>query len=476
MASIETQTGQSAHVMIVGGGIAGLSTAWYLQQQGIAYTLLEKGKHWGGKIRTEIAETNEGRFVVEVGPDSFITQKPWANQLAAEINFAEQLLGTNDDQRETFVLSKGKLTPMPDGIMLIVPTRFMPFAMSPLISPLGKLRMGLEAFIPCKQDNEDESLAAFVRRRLGDEALDKLAEPLMAGIYNTDAEKQSLLATFPRFRILEQKYGSLTKGMIASAQQAKQSANSGKKSSLFSSFIGGMQTFVDALVEKLNGNLLLNTAVEQITQDNQQYQIYLNNGETLIGDALVLAIPAYTAANLLQELSPNIVKHLDEIRYLSTGTISLAFLRQDIPQPLKGFGVVIPRSEKRPINAITVSSTKFNHRAPEDTILMRVFFGGSRSPQSMELSDDELLQMVQEQLLDLTGITTRPLFTRIYRNHRANPQYDVGHLDRIETIEKTLPENLFVTGSAYQGVGVPDCVHQGQLTAQKIAEKLTVIV
>lgn len=473
MAIIQTQSGQ--HVIIIGGGIAGLSTAWYLQEQGIHYSIIEQGAYWGGKIHTETLETDEGRFIVEVGPDSFISQKPWAKQLATDIGFAEHLLGTNDDERETFVLNKGKLTPLPDGVMLIVPTRFLPFAMSPLISPLGKLRMGLEAFIPAKKGDEDESLAHFVRRRLGAEALDKLAEPLMSGIYNTDAEQQSLLATFPRFRVLEQKYGSLTKGMIVSQKQAKQVPSTGKKSSMFTSFVGGMQSFVDALVEKLSGDLLLNCSVQEVTPSNQQYQVHLESGEMLLADAVVFATPAYITANLLQNIASETAKQLNEIRYLSTGTVSIAFRKQDIPQPLKGFGVVIPSSEKRAINAITVSSTKFHHRAPENYVLMRVFFGGSRTPQTMALSDDELLKVVKNELHDLTGVTIPPLFARMYRNRRANPQYDVGHLERIAAIEKGLPENIFVTGSAYQGVGVPDCVHQGQLTAQKIAEKLPVL-
>lgn len=403
-----------------------------------------------------------------MGPDSFISQKPWAKQLAVEIDFEDQLIGTNDEKRETFVLNKGKLTPLPDGMMLIVPTRFLPFAMSPLISPLGKIRMGLEAFVPAKQDDEDESLAAFMRRRLGNEALDKLGEPLMAGIYNTDPEKQSLLATFPRFRTLEQKYGSITKGMLAAMQQRKGSSNS--KSSLFTSFRGGMQTFSDHLVQKLKGMLLLDTAVIQISQDNQHYQVNLDNNQTIQADGIVLATPAYIAAELLQNISIATTEHLDKIRYLSTGTLSLAFHKADIPRELGGFGVVIPRSEKRPINAITVSSTKFDHRSPEDCVLMRVFFGGSRSPQSMELSDDELVRVVREQIKDLTGVDISPLFTRIYRNHRANPQYDVGHLGHLQTIDNSLPENIFLTGSAYRGVGVPDCVHQGHLTAQRIAE------
>ena len=211
------------HVAIVGGGIAGLSTAWYLQQQAreqdlpLSYTLLERSNRWGGKILTErVAGSTDQPFVVEGGPDSFLTQKPWALQLARQLGLGDRLLGTNDERRKVFVLNKGKPTPLPDGVLLIVPTKVMPFALSPLISPLGKLRMGLDLLIPARRDGQDETLADFITRRLGREALDKIAEPLMSGIYNAEAERQSLLATFPRFRALEEKHGSLISGMLAS--------------------------------------------------------------------------------------------------------------------------------------------------------------------------------------------------------------------------------------------------------------------
>ena len=459
-------------VAIIGGGIAGLSTAWYLQQGAqksglnVRYALLEESDRWGGHIRTERVDD----FVIEGGPDSFITQKPHGLQLVRELGLENRLLGTNDQMRQVYVLNRGKVTPMPDGVLLIVPTKLMPFALSPLISPLGKLRMGMDLFIAPKRDGADETLADFVRRRLGSEALDKIAEPLLSGIYNSEAEKQSLLATFPRFRALEEQYGSLTRGMLASRRNGHQAQSSGNgKISAFASLRGGTEEMVSALIAQLKGDLRLRTAVRKISRDeNGRYVVATQDGSPIRAKALVLATPAFVAADLLRDVAPNVARNLQALRYVSTGTISLAYRAADIRKPLNGFGVVVPRSERRPINAITLSSIKFSQRAPEGFALLRVFFGGSRSPQSMELDDDALLNAVRAQLRELLGIESAPLFHRIYRWQRSNAQYDVGHLDRVSNLEKELPAGLYLTGSAYRGVGIPDCIKQSQDTAKQI--------
>lgn len=481
-------------VAIVGGGISGLATAYYLQRQAagagapLAYTLIERSPYPGGKIQTETVTgfgTGDTPFVIEGGPDSFITQKPWALQLAREIGLGDRLLGTNDHQRKVFVLHKGKPTPLPDGVLLIVPTRFMPFALSPLISPLGKLRMGLDLFIPPKRDNQDETLADFIRRRLGDEALDKIAEPLMSGIYNAEAERQSLLATFPRFRDIEAQHGSIIRGMLASRRNgsghgspppsgAPSAAPSAKPLSMFVSLQGGTQELVDALVAKLTGDLRFNTGVTAIRPASPTgYRLTLSDGSTLDAQAVVLATPTFAAADLVRSFAPAAAAHLDAIRYVSTGTISLGFRRADINHPLNGFGIVIPRSEQRPINAITWSSTKFNHRAPADHVLLRVFFGGSRNPAIVDRNDDEILAVARAELRALMGINATPVLHRIYRWYNATPQYDVGHLERVAAIEAALPSGLYVTGSPYRGIGIPDCVHQAQQTATQLWSSLS---
>ncbi len=473
-------TSPTRHVAVIGGGIAGLSTAYYLQKQAAAtgaairYTVLEAASRWGGHILTETVETDAGRFIVEAGPDSFITQKPWGVQLARELGLGNRLLGTNDAMRKVFVLNRGKPTPMPDGVLLIVPTKLMPFVRSPLISPLGKLRMGLDLLIPPKRDGQDETLADFVRRRLGSEALDKIAEPLLSGIYNSEADRQSLLATFPRFRDLEVKYGSLTKGMLASRRNGhgpQPGANDQKPLSVFMSLAGGMGELVEALVAQLTGDLRLNTPVERLARRPEgDYVLTLAGGETLRADAVVLAVPAYVAQALAREAAPQVAAGLGSIRYVSTGTISLAYRLADIRRPLLGFGLVVPSSERRPVNAVTWSSLKFNGRAPEGYALLRVFFGGSRSPQSMALDDDALLATVRGQLREFMGIEAAPLFQRIYRWERSNAQYDVGHLERVAALEAALPPGLHLTGSPYRGVGLPDCIKQGQETAGKVLQ------
>jgi protoporphyrinogen/coproporphyrinogen III oxidase len=462
----------SPHIAIVGGGIAGLSTAWYLQQRGLSYTLLEQSDRWGGKLLTERPDG----FVVEGGPDSFITQKPWGVQLARELGLGERLLGTNDAARKVYVLHKGRPTPLPDGVLLIVPTKFKPFVLSGLISPLGKLRMGLDLLIPARRDEQDETLADFVTRRLGREALDKIAEPLLSGIYNAEADKQSLLATFPRFRQLEREHGSLTRGILASrrSRQAEpQPATNGKAPSMFTSFVGGVDELVQALCAQLTGDLRLHCPVTALRWlDQGGYALELADGSTLQADAVILATPAFVAADLLAELAPAAAAGLAGIRYVGTGTISLAYRRSDLPAQLPGFGVVIPASERRPINAVTVSSVKFDGRAPEGTVLLRAFFGGSRSPQSMALDDEALLRTVRDELRSLLGIDAEPLLHRIYRWPRSNPQYDVGHLERVAAIEAALPAGLYVTGSPYRGVGIPDCVKQAQDAAAAVNDYL----
>ena len=478
------------HVTVVGGGITGLSAAWYLQQavndgHAVTYTLLEASGRWGGKINTDYVQSGDLRFVIEGGPDSFITQKPWALRLSRELGLEDRLLPTNDDRRQTFVLNRGRPTPLPDGVMLIVPTKIAPFVLSPLISPLGKVRMGLDLLIPPRTDDGDETLADFISRRLGAEALDKIAEPLLSGIYNAEAEKQSIMATFPRFRHIERKHGSLIKGMIAARGAAARSAppsGSGRAPSIFVSFRDGMQELVEELVSRLHGDCRLGVEVEAIapaSHDNGQrdllnhprYALTLDDGSRLQTDAVILAIPAHHAAGLLQSLAPHAAQKLHAIRYVSTGTISLAYRSSEFNHPLDGFGVVIPRTEERSINALTWTSTKFDHRAPDNHVLMRAFFGGSRSPHMMDVDDETLLATVRREIGQIMNEEASPLFHRIYRYYDANPQYDVGHLERVLAIEEALPPGIYVTGSPYRGIGIPDCVHQAQQTVARLVDQ-----
>ena len=463
-------------VIVVGGGIAGLSAAFYLQQEGkannaaLSITLVDANPKLGGKILTEKVDG----FTVEGGPDCFISQKPWAAELAHQLGIQDDLIGTNDHQRKTFVLNKGKLTPLPDGVMLIVPTRIMPFVLSPLITWPGKIRMGLDWFIPRRPGRDDETVGDFVRRRLGSEALDKIAEPLLSGIHVSDPEKQSLLATFPRFRTIEEKHGSLIRGMLAErkAAKARKSAEA-RPVSLFQSFKQGVGRLTEALETALTDcRLIKDTRVISIARGGEGgYRIELSSGETLTADAVVLATPAYVAAELLAAVGPNTAVMLNAFDYVSTATISLGFRKQDIQKPFMGFGFVNPSTEKRRISACTWTSFKFDHRAPEDHILLRCFVGGPSKEEMVELDDETLIKIARAELVDILDLTAEPVLTRIYRWRKANPQYNLGHMDNVrQTFEACAKElsGIYLTGSTYEGVGIPDCVHQGQQVAKKV--------
>lgn len=464
-------------LVIVGGGIAGLATAYYAQKQAaqagttLDLTLVERAPTLGGKIATD---TPDG-FVIEGGPDSFITQKPWGIQLARELGLGDRLMGTNDKKRAVYVLRNGKLRKMPDGMLLIVPTKFMPFVTSNLISWPGKIRMGMDLFIPPRKDNSDESLADFIRRRLGSEALDVLAEPMMAGIHVSDAETLSLKATFPRFIDIERKYGSLTRGMIAArkarAAAAAPSGNgAGQPTTVFMTLKNGLQELITALENAIQGAIITGQGVQQLQRSGASYTLTLDDGHTLDADVIALATPSFAAADLLRDIDADLAARLDAIRYVSTATVSLGFNTDSFEHPLNGFGFVVPRTEPTRLLACTWTSTKFTHRAGPGTVLLRAFIGGPRREEYVNLDDEALITLVREELRAIMGITAAPTVARVFRWERGNPQYDVGHLERVDAIEALCPPGLFLTGSAYRGVGIPDCVKQGHDSAGQIVQ------
>ncbi len=473
-------------VAIIGGGITGLAAAYALQERARAtgararYTLFESTDRLGGKILTE----RQDGFVIEGGPDSFLQQKPWAAGLAEELGLEPEMIGTNPEQRQIFVVNRGRLTPMPEGVMLIVPTRFMPFIKSPLISWPGKLRMGLDFIIPPRPGDEDESIGSFVKRRLGREALEKIAEPLMSGIHVSDPDTQSLLGTFPRFRALEKNYGGLIRGMLAQRHAASTSGKNGRpagepswKSSAFLSFHGGMGRLVDALTGSLqDGRLLTGCGVVDIQPiPDGGYELHTSDGDSMLADAVVLATPAFVSAKLVSRFAPRLAHALEAIRYVSTATVSLAYPKSSLPRPLAGSGFIIPRREKRLISACTWSSAKFSSRAPGDSLLLRCFMGGPGHENLVELDDARLVAMARSDLADLMGLRAEPQLSRVFRWIKANPQYDVGHLARVEQMHASCAKipGLFLAGSAFEGVGIPDCIHQGQQAAEKVLDLIS---
>jgi protoporphyrinogen/coproporphyrinogen III oxidase len=477
------------HVVIIGGGIAGLSTAYALQERArlagipLACTLVEARERLGGVILTERVDG----FVIEAGPDSLLTQKPWGLELCHTLGIGDRLVGTNDRQRTVYILWGGRLQPLPAGLALIVPTRLGPLLRNPLLSWPGKIRMGLEYFLPPRPSNGDESLAAFVRRRLGSEALDKIAEPLLAGIFAGSSQDMSLLATFPRLRELEITHGGLIRGMLAQRRTLHQalSATSTHPTALFMAPLGGMAEIVEALSSRLDQVALrLGETVQRIIPHGngaagaQAYAVQLDRATTLQAEAVVFATPAHITAGLVEGFHPRLAETLRAIPYVSSATISLAYRRRDVPHPLDGFGFLVGKHEGRRITAATWSSSKFPHRAPADHVLIRSFVGGVRGEDLVRRDDAALIQLVCEELGAILGITTAPVLARVYRWERANPQYLVGHLERIDAMEQMLASSsgLFLAGSAYRGVGVPDCIHQGTQTAGRLLAALAPVV
>jgi protoporphyrinogen/coproporphyrinogen III oxidase len=459
------------HVVIIGGGVAGLSAAWYVQSEAarrslpLHYSVLEAADRWGGKIRSERVEyIGDTSTLVEAGPDAFLTRKPWALALARELGLEDRLLFIRPQSLRTYTLLQGGLVSLPDGWSLLAPTRWTPFLQSPVFSLRGKARICLEPFIPARRDDADESLGQFVRRRLGVEALDRVAEPLMAGVYNAPADEQSLRATFPQFASLERDYGSVIRGLRATRR-----ISATEDTPPFVSFDAGTELFVQRLVARLDGGLRLRSEVVGVTRGaDGAYDVRLRDGAQLRADAVVVATPAPIAAGILRGAAPNVADLLMGIGFTGIGSLYLGFRRHDIPHALDGAGVVIPSSEGRRIDGMTWVSSKWPTRAPKDVALLRVFFGGPATREALDLDDAALLALVRDELSTILGIQAPPLFQRVFRVRDGYPQYTVGHLERVEAIERALPAGVYVAGSSYHGVGVPDCVRQGQEAAQRV--------
>jgi oxygen-dependent protoporphyrinogen oxidase len=468
-------------VVIIGGGISGLSTAYYLQQLvaraelDVEVVLIEKEKRFGGCIVTD----NVDGFIIEGGPDCFLSEKPWTIQLSEELGLKDRLLCTNEENRRVFILSGGKLHELPEGFMLMIPTSFVPFLKSSLISLPGKLRMAMDLFIPRRRSDEEESLAQFVGRRLGSEALEKIAEPLVAGIHAGSPETMSLSSTFPRFIQLEEEYRSLILGMLARRRKAAAFAQkrTGPKRTMFMAFLGGMMELIDAIETRLDsGSLLLSTEVACISRhmNHGGYEVTLEGGEKLGADCVVLATPTYITAELLRDFAGSLSEGLLSIPYVSTATISLVYRQSEIHHPLDGFGFVIPRAERRKIMASTWTSVKFPHRSPHDSVLLRAFVGGAKNEDLVGLDDESMVNMVLGELKGIMGITAAPVLTRIYRWDKSMPQYTLGHAEKLNRLEEGLLNypGLYLTGCAYRGIGISDCIHDGRLTAERALDFL----
>jgi len=466
---------KTKHVVIVGGGIAGLSAAYYLSKQAegpIKISVLESADYWGGKIVTE----RKHDFVIEGGPDTFVVTKPWALQLCKELGIDERLRGTNPNTKNTYILHRDQLLPIPGGLTMMIPTEFGPMLRSRLLSWPAKMRMGLDFLISPAAQNGDESMGAFVTRRLGRQAYEHLIEPLMSGIYAGDGDKLSLAATLPYLRDLEVEYGGLVKGALALRRKRAQ-ARAGQpvpgSRSIFLTPLTGLAEIIEALVDSLQKDavdLRLGTAVRGVVQVVSGFQVELASGEQLAADALILATPAYISAELLGGIDDDLAAELRAIDYVSTATVTFAYPETDLPRPLDGYGYVIPRTAGRKALACTWTSTKFPHRAPEGQALIRVFIGRAGQEDQIPWDDAGLEKIAKEELALTLGITAEPSITRIFRWEKAMPQYNVGHPARLERIDAALDNfpGLALAGNGYRGIGIPDCINSGQLAVEKI--------
>ncbi len=476
-------------LVIVGGGIAGLAAAYYAltrpQQPPDEVIILEKDDRWGGKIATDRVDG----FVIEGGPDTFIAMKPWGMALARELGIADRLHGSNPVQKNTYILHKGRLLPLPGGLTMMIPTDFRGMLATGLISWPGKVRMGLDFLLPPAKAPGEESLGQFVTRRLGREAYEALIEPLMSGIYAGDGDKLSLQATFPYLRDLEIKHGGLVRGALAAKRERmrKGGSNPGSRS-MFVTPKTGLAELVEALVARLGelgAELRLETQVDALEMANAgrstnkerrpqtaspMYRLHLANGDTLESDRVILATPAYVTARLMRSYDPELAALLDAIPYASTATVILAYDLQDVPRPLDGYGYVIPRREGRRALACTWTSTKFPHRAPEDKALLRVFVGRAGQEEDIEWTEEGLLQIAREELQLTLGITAEPLLTRVFIWPQAMPQYNVGHPARVHRIMAKIEQwpGLALAGNAYHGIGIPDCIHSGEMAVERL--------
>ena len=473
-------------VVIIGGGISGLSAAHRLIEltdaSNLKITLLEASSRLGGIIQTG----ERDGFLVERGPDSFISEKPEAVSLAKRLGIESRLIETNSEFRRSFIVRNGRLRPVPEGFQLLAPSRILPFITTDIFSFSGKLRMAADLFIR-RLKSEDESLASFVRRRLGQEALERMAQPMVGGIYTADPETLSLRATLPRFLEMEREHRSVILAMMRNAANgAVQSGTSGARYSLFLSFDRGVQVIVEALKKSIADRQLptahcrqvtvrLNTKVEQMARTERgKWAIQTSGRETIETDAVCLAVPSFISSRLIREADTHLSADLDQIKFASTATINLAFRRKDISHPLDGFGFVVPFVEKRSLLACTFSSVKFRERAPEGHVLLRAFVGGALQPDMFALDEEEMLAKVKNDLSELLGISGEPLFADVTKWQQSMPQYEVGHLDRMDRIEnhlKYLP-GLTLAGNSYRGAGIPDCIRSGERAAEKMINPL----
>ncbi len=472
----------SRRILIVGAGISGLAAAHRLLHDSDAHiTIIEATQRLGGQI---ITERSDG-YVMEGGPDLFLGSKPGAYELAQELGLGTHVHGTSAGVRGSYILRKCKLTRLPEGLSGLVPTRLMPFVVSTLISPIGKLRVALDVLIPARKTDADESVESFVVRRMGRQMYERLFEPLLSGIFAGDGSRLSILATFPQLRAFERENGGMLRGIAAArARLRKTKADAATNARAgFLSFAGGMQEIVDALENELAGasdrvTILRGARAQSIAQTPDHagpgYTAALEDGRHLDADSVIVATPAHQAARLVGTVDAKLASLLSEVPHVSTATVTLAYPESAVRRPLDATGYTVPRAEKRAVLACTWVSSKFAGRAPAGKALFRLFIGGAGREEATRVSDEELLKVARAELCEIVGIEGEPELVRIFRWNDSMPQYNLGHLERLAAIDEAVARHpgFALAGNAYRGVGVPDCIMSGERAAKRVIAPL----
>lgn len=464
-------------VLILGGGISGLTLAYRLEQQlsrsGIPpqITLLEGSSRFGGILETKRRDD----FIMEAGADSFITDKPAALELAQELGLQNQILQTQKENRRSFILNNAKLQPVPQGFYLIAPGNIQAFLQSSILTMRGKFRVLLEPFIK-KGMKRDESVKDFIVRRFGVEAYEKIGQAMIGGIYSGDAAKLSLQSTMLKLWEMEQKYGSVIKGVRAmQAQSTQGTSTSGPRYSLFVSFKEGLSTLPEALCKKIKTTRLLSE--KKVTEINKKdsWEVQTSDGDTFQADILCSTLSAAQNAELLSSASPTLSSELAQINHTSAVTVNLVGRAQDFPSNYKGFGFVVPQKEKSPVIGCTFSSLKWAHRAPKEHHLIRVFLGGVNQDNLLKVSSDQdLIARASGEIQRILGFKTIPELAEVKRYQNAMPQYELGHIHLAEKVHQEAEklEQFYLLSNAFGGVGIPDRVMQANKTANEIVNSI----
>ncbi len=462
-------------IAVIGGGITGLAAAHRVGELAPDYrvTLFEAGPRLGGVLQTE----RRDGYLVERGPDMFTTAEPWAVELCRRLGMEDELIGVNPDHRQAFIIHRGRLTPVPEGFTLMAPARMWPVVTTPLLSMRGKLRLIQEYFVPARQEDGDESLASFATRRLGKEAYEHLVQPLISGIYTADPEKLSMAAALPQFVEMERRHGGVARALRRGASKKEDRGSSGARYNRFVTPREGMESLVARLAERLPaGGVRLNAQVESLARGPEgRWTLSLRENDQPreeAFDGVILATPAPAVARLVRPVDAALAESLSAIPYAGVAILVAAYRREQIAHPLHGFGCVAPLVERRNLVSISFSSVKFPGRAPEGGVLLRAFVGGACQPHLVDLPDEELGALVKDEFRELLGVSGEPQFREIIRWRNVMPQYHVGHLERVRTIEDRVAQlpGLELAGNAYRGVGVPFCIRSAEAAAQRLVD------